>query len=288
VIVDRSRIFAAAVAACGLAAAPADARLAVRGAYGMTAPTGRARAHVYVGSGGNQTVTVYADGVDNPKVLASYFNGSVEPTGVAVDPHGRIYIAGDQYVVEFQPGARTPYRVLTDGLSSAFTDALDSQSTLYVEDQINGIVEFPLGASKPSRTINTKGVVGYGYVAVDHKDNLYVANSSDVYEIPKGTPTVKPLRLGGLVSPAGIAFDTHDLMYISNPGGIYVYRLGKRDPIRVILTSFFPGGLSFDPSGLMYVVDDNEDTVYIFGPHDSPFGSVTQGLYGAESVTVGV
>jgi DNA-binding beta-propeller fold protein YncE len=284
---ERLRILAA-VAAFSMAAVPADAGVAGRAANEMTGPTGSGRLHVYVGSGGNQSVGVYADAVDNPKLIASYFYGSVEPTGVAVDSRGRIYIAGDQYVVEFRPGAPKPYRVLMEGLSSAFTDALDSQSTLYVEDQINGIVEYPLGASKPSRTINTKGVVGYGYVAVDHNDNLYVANGSDVYEIPKGTSTVKPLHLGGLVSPAGIAFDAHDLMYISNPGGIYVYRLGKRNPIRVILTSYYPGGLCFDPSGLMYVADDNEDTVYIFKPHDSPFGSITQGLYGVESVTVGV
>ena len=283
---ERLRILAA-VAAFSLAAVPADAGVAGRTAHAMTAPTAAGGTHIYVGSGGNQTVTVYADGVNNPTWTRSYFYGTI-PTGVAVDSHGRIYIAGDQYVVEFRPGARKPYRVLTDGLSFAFTDALDSQSTLYVEDQMNGILEYPLGASKPSRTINAKGVVGYGYVAVDNHDNLYVANGSDVYEIPKGTSTVKPLHLGGLVSPAGIAFDAHDLMYISNPGGIYVYALGKRDPIRVILTSYYPGGLCFDPSGLLYVVNYDTYTVYIIGPHDSPFGSITQGLYQVESVTVGV
>jgi hypothetical protein len=243
---------------------------------------------VYVGGVQSYGVTVYRAGAMDPGVVRNY---AVQGAGgVAVDGRGGVYAVDGVVgaVNEYRPGRTKPYLTLTDGLVVPNALAVDSHDTLYVDDVANGIVEYPRGSTSPSKTIGGSDATGWNTLAIDAHDNLFIANAKNaVYEIRSGTATLEPVHLNGLGPLSGIAFDARGLLYLSNPGGIYVYRRGTRDPIRVMLTSFYPGPLVFDSAGLMYVVDEDANLVHIFNAKRAEIGTISKGLVGPGSIAIG-
>lgn len=167
--------------------------------------------------------------------------------------------------------------------------AMDASGNIYVANINNAITVYASGAEgniAPIRTIagdKTK-LNGPAGLTVDPHGRLYVAdngsNTLTVYS-PNARGNVAPVRtIAGsntnLYSPWGLAFDSQANLYVANDdpntGWVTVYAPGSKGdatPERTIkgsATKFEgPAGLAVNASGFLYVVNSDE-MISIFGP----------------------
>ena len=169
---------------------------------------------------------------------------TIGPSGIAVDPAGRVYVAQSQgmnSILTYAPGATgnaAPVDVISGsktGLSYPQGVALDAAGRLYVTN----IIPYP--ANVPSITVYAPGASGNASpvatiqgsntglgtpqdIAVDAQGRVYVANggggSVTVYA-PGANGNVSPIASisgsnTGLTEPIGIAVDGTGKIYVSN------------------------------------------------------------------------
>jgi sugar lactone lactonase YvrE len=240
-----------------------------------TAAPGTARNRVYVSDQLQKAVLAFpaSERAQNP-APAQTIDFGVITEGVWVDRHGILYVAlfaqtPSQVgkVEEFKPGASSPFRTITDGISEPQNLIVDAQGTLYV-DQTFGfavqVVEYPAGQTSPSTTlqITDKGEPVAGGMTLDAHGNLYVHAffvddaPSRVYEFPHGQTRARDLQLSGLGDTSGLTGDAKGNLYVSDSAaGISVYAPGQKNPMRQIApppNDYFDGFVA-TRSGKLYV-----------------------------------
>jgi streptogramin lyase len=220
-------------------------------------------------SGTGRVVDVPADG------LAQFPVGSgfSEPSGVAVDAHGNVYVSdyknGDVVEVH-KDGSQTP---LIIGLSNPLGVAVDANGDLYVADTGNGrILRIAPGGGAPA-TVGT-GLSDPTGVAVDAKGDVFIADPAgkQVVEVPAGGGQQQTFCPGCFNAPAGVAVDAH--------GDVFVSDLGSGQGAQIVevapdgSTSSFgagvlnvPWAVALDPSGNAFVADSGRNLV---GEFDAP------------------
>ncbi|HYB90595.1 MAG TPA: NHL repeat-containing protein [Candidatus Binataceae bacterium] len=209
------------------------------------------------GASGNASPTATITGPDT---------GITNPTGVAVDSAGDIYVAnpeslygGTDSIFIYSAGSNgdvTPTTTITGastGLAFPTGIALDSSGNIYVSNAgswvggVDSITVYPAGSNgnvQPSTTISgaSTGLLMPWGIALDSSRNIYVANlgssvgqldSVTVYSAgSSGNATPSATISGsntGLDSPGGIAVDSSANIYVTNDAAIF----GNADNITV-------------------------------------------------------
>ena len=210
--------------------------------------------------GTNTAVFVYSE-TDPDLPIAKITKGITGPGAITVDRNMNLYIGnnnGTTHNVEkfVPPYTGAPTATYSSGLSGPTDLAVAPDGTLYVAEATGGsffsgdIVEFPPGQTTPSMTLQVTFPFG---ITTDSVGNLYVSpgTTHDVEKFKPGSTTGTFLGLQGLLSPAGLAFDT---------------------------------------AGNLVVVDEGvgmKPAVYTFAPHSTTAKSaITSGLLVPETVTV--
>jgi hypothetical protein len=207
--------------------------------------------------------------------------GYTQPSGVAVDGAGNVYVADSaaNTVQELLAvGGTVPATPTTLTLGSGFAApagiAVDGAGNVYVADAGNNVVKelVAVGGSVPATpTILTlgSGFAAPAGIAVDAVGNVYVTDSGNnaVKEIvavggviPASSPSI--LTLGsGFVTPKGVAVDGAGNVYVADYGNNKVKKLvavGGSVPaspaIQTLGSGFVtPAGVSVDSAGNVYV-----------------------------------
>lgn len=157
------------------------------------------------------------------------YQSATQPTGVAVDGIGNLYVGDHGKVVEvpYVSGAlsmasQTP---LLTGLGNHLNLAADGAGNVYVANLDNAqVVKIPNSTLRS--TIFAKAVLttGSGFtapsaVAVDSADDLFVADGTNLIEItPEGFQTTITEELAGSVT--GLAADASGSIYVAQSGGM--------------------------------------------------------------------
>ena len=185
-------------------------------------------------------------------------SGFTNPTGVAVDITGNVYVAdaGNNAVKKIPAGGGAPI-VLGSGFSHPEGVAVDGAGNVYVADYFNNAVkEIPAGGGPPV-------TLGSGFaspiaVAVDAAGNVYVADygHNAVKIIPQGIGV--PVIIGsGFSSPTGIALDAAGNVYVADYGNSAVKEIPAAGGSPVIVDSGLnaPFGIAVDASDNVFVSD---------------------------------
>ena len=192
-------------------------------------------------TGTGSVVQIYQEPTTVPTPTATSGTGQLILGGLAIDPWGNIFFTDSSiyitatygiesfssYVKEIPTSGGAGYGGLTTGYAAvpttlytetiaapaAYDDeldgvAIDSNGTVYVADQYNGIFAFPnSGSAIPM----TSGQPTYMYVvspqggktlAIDGKGNLYVASYST--ESGSGTDSLARISVGNITGPAEV------------------------------------------------------------------------------------
>ena len=191
----------------------------------------------------------------------TFSSGIVNPTSMAIDPEGRLYVSS-----RFEG---TVYRILADGSAEAFaTDlgvacglAFDLAGTLFVGDRSGTI--FKVDPDGKTTTLATlPGSVAALPLAIGPDRALYVTGPTlstydSLFRIdPDGTVTTRYAAFG---RPQGLAFDPHGTLHVIEAlaGSSGLYRVPSEGEPELVLSG--PGlvGVAFDANGAV-VVSSNE------------------------------
>ncbi len=161
-------------------------------------------------------------------------NGFYQPTGVAVDGYGNVFVAdsGDNAVKEIlAAGGYTTVRILADGFKDPSGVAVDGSGNVYVADTGNNAVK---------KIVAVHGV------------------------IPAANPTIDTLA-SGFKTPRGVAVDTSEDVYVADTGNSAVKRIaaaGSYTTVRILGGGFNePSGVAVDRSGNVFVADTGHSAV---------------------------
>jgi len=202
----------------------------------------------------------------------------VIPEGVWVDRKGILYVAlsGQSptqagMVEEFKPGAASPFRTITEGITVPQSLVVDANGALYVDQIFDTTVEiqiYPPGSSTPGKTlvIKDKGEPAAGGLTLDSNGNIYVHTlfiddpPSRVFRFARGESTPHDLHLQGLGNAIGLASDASGNLYVADSAdGISIYASGSTSPSRQITPPASETFANFvsTRSGMLYVAQEN-------------------------------
>src|SRR6266849_1611195 len=191
----------------------------------------------------------------------TFSSGIVNPTSMAIDPAGRLYVSS-----RFEG---TVYRVASDGSTETFASdlgvacglAFAADGTLFVGDRSGTI--FRVDTSGRARTFaSLPASVAAFHLAVGPDRALYVAaptlSSYDpLYRIdPDGAVTT---TYSGFGRPQGLAFDPQGSLFVVEAlaGSSGLYRIPPHGAPELVLTGPALVGVAFDREGTL-VVSSNE------------------------------
>ena len=191
----------------------------------------------------------------------TFSSGIVNPTSMAIDPQGRLYVSS-----RFEG---TVYRVALDGSAESFANdlgvacglAFARDGTLFVGDRSGTIFRVDR-AGKATTFASLPASVAAFHLAVGPDDALYVTgptlSSYDaLYRV--GANGEVTTRYAGFGRPQGLAFDTHGTLHVVEAlaGVSGLYRVPPTGDPELVLAG--PGlvGVAFDPHGGL-VVSSNE------------------------------
>jgi hypothetical protein len=238
-----------------------------------------ARNLVYVCDQLGKAVLAFPAGerAQNPAPVQTIAIGVI-PEGVWVDRNANLYVAlsgsppsQSGSLEEFKPGATTPFRTITSGISVPQSLVVDGKGTLYVDQVVNTtvqILEYPAGQVSPAKILEVigKGEPLAGGLTLDDRGDIYVHPffvddpPSRVFRFAAGSTTAKDLRLRDLGNATGLASDASGNLYAADAAaGIAVYAPGQRTPTRKIVpppNNYFADFVA-TRSGKLYVAQEN-------------------------------
>jgi len=209
-------------------------------------------------------------------------SGFNNPSGVAVDGKGNVYVAdhSNNAVKEIvAAGGYTTVNILGSGFSHPSGVAVDAKGNVFVAEYSSNAVKgiFAWGGRN---TVSTLGVstaeastlnIGFNSpqgVAVDGKGNVYVADTynSSVREIlaAGGYTTVNTLG-SGFHYPSGVAVDASGNVFVADTGNNAVKEIvaaGGYATVNTLGSGFnYPSGVAVDRNGNIFVADTGNNAV---------------------------
>jgi sugar lactone lactonase YvrE len=196
-----------------------------------------------------------------------YVNDLVNPTGLALDPDGTLFIScrNDGTIRRFTPGGQVEN--FADGMGTATGIAFDQAGTLFVGDRSGGIFAVDrLGAVR--RFAKLPASVAAYHLAIGPEGDLYVtaptlSNDDPIFRIsPSGTAT---RFFEHLARPQGLAFDRDGNLFVvaihGGERGVFKVSADQRAELAVAGENLV--GLTFDGRGRMIIASTN--SIYRLG-----------------------
>jgi hypothetical protein len=228
----------------------------------------------------------------NPPALGQITQGVTRATGLWVDRKGTLYLSNETWppsLAEYKRGSSVPSVIITNGLYTPGSVAVDASGNLYVADGQSGgvILVYPPGARLPSRTIHFPSQRGGpGGLAFDAHGNLITAffdvehQTGNVYSIAPGSSQPKNLNLVSVPGSA-VGADKAGNIYVGGvEGDIAVYAPGSTTPSRWInaVGEGFYSDFAETPDGTIYWPNYDNGILYEFAPGASgPTNTVNGG-----------
>jgi hypothetical protein len=208
-----------------------------------------------------QKVAVAVYKIDLRYNVKPFINDLMNPTGLAFDAQGMMYISSRFDGVVYQVTPNGSMSVFVEGMGIATGLAFDEENNLYVGDRSGTIFKIA-----PNRQIfvfaTLEPSIAAYHLAFGPEQSLYVSGPTtssfdSVYRIShKGEVDV---FYRGLGRPQGLAFDADDRLYVaaSLGGRKGVVRIGMDGQPELFLSG--PGivGMAFTPSRSMVVTTTN-------------------------------
>jgi serine/threonine-protein kinase len=227
-------------------------------------------------AGKTVTVTQAGSTYTQASALLTLATGLVQPTGVAVDTMGNLYVsdASNKTIVEWIATNNTTVTVISSGLSQPGPLALDGAGRLYIGDVDsfgNGYLD-KWNPTNNSFSLLATLLAAPGGIAVDGAQNVYISvnNNTIVTNVP-GTGTVYRLlpttSLYQIESPHGLGLDAAGNLYIANTGepAIRKYQLSPLDLLTITAAGLSqPQGLAVDVAGNIYFTDAGDQKVKVW------------------------
>jgi large repetitive protein len=197
-------------------------------------------------------------------VAASALN---QPTGVALDGAGNVFIADTQNsrVVKVPAGGGAQTTIAVSGLSSPYGVAVDGAGNVFIADPINNrVVELPAGGSQ---TTVGSGLYFPTGVAVDGAGNVFIADTfhNRVVELPAGGSQTT-IAVSGLSSPYGVAVDGAGNIFIADFNNNRVVKVPAGCTIAACQSTVGSGlakpqGVAVDGAGNVFIADTLQNRV---------------------------
>jgi sugar lactone lactonase YvrE len=191
-------------------------------------------------------------------------NGLSNPTGLAVDRAGNIFIVDtvNNRVVEVPTGGGAQITVAS-GLNGPYGGvAVDQTGDVFIADTRNNqVLEFPAGGGAQI-TVPANGLSNPFGVAVDAAGDVFIADSSNgrVVEVPAGGGP--QITLGsGLAAPYGVTIDGAGDLFIADTYNSRVLELpyfggGTFGPqVTVGSGLYYPTAVAVDTTGNVFIVN---------------------------------
>ncbi len=227
-------------------------------------------------------VRLYDPNTPNAKPEGSITDGIDEPTGIAVDAKGALYVnnvaSGHADIAIYAPGQSKPRSTIkTPGY---YGIAIDSKGDIFATSSAGSVYGYKPGAKKPFVTIG--GFVNPAGIAIDSKNNVWVADAglSRVYMIPAGTKQPKNAGLTGLNDPNGLCFGSGDVLYVGNYGTVAsfvtVYHAGTKKPFEKITKGVIAATLNgITSANLFFQSNESYNVVGYKKGSLKPFSTIT-------------
>jgi serine/threonine protein kinase, bacterial len=189
-------------------------------------------------------------------------NGLKNPSGVAVDTTGTVYIAdaNNNRVLKLPAGSTTPTELPFTGLNNPSDVEVDSAENVYVADANNNrVLKLPAGSTTQTQLPLT-GLNNPSGVAADSVGNVYVTDYANhrVLKLPAGSTTQVELPFSGLNLPEGVAVDAAGNVYVTDYWNNRVLKLpaGSNTALELPFTGLsHPEAVAVDTAGNVYVAD---------------------------------
>ena len=206
--------------------------------------------------GGTSVFRISPDGGAQP-----YLNDLVNPTGLALDPNGALFIScrNDGTIRRVAGPGQT--EVFIDGMGVATGIAFNAEGTLFVGDRSGGIFAVdPHGATR--RFAKLPASVAAYHLALGPDGDLYVtaptlSNDDPVFRIsPQGTVS---RSFEHLARPQGLAFDRDGNLFVVaiHQGERGIFRIGSDGKATLVAAGENLVGLAFDGRGRMVIASTN-------------------------------
>jgi sugar lactone lactonase YvrE len=249
----------------------------------------------------------------------------VNPTGVALDSAGTLYVTERHRVRKITPlgvvttlaGASTSGNTDASGTAARFNSpwdvAVDNAGVVYVADSSNhtirkitpaGVVTTLAGLAGVSGTTDATGTAARFNnprgIVVDGAGTVYVADFSN-HTIRKITAAGEVTTLAGLAAnpgtangsgstarfnfPQGMGIDNAGFLYVADVGSGRIRKISPAGDVTTLGINFAPGDIAVDSAGMVYVADTNFHMIWQI----TPAGVLTTiaGLSGTQGSTDG-
>lgn len=202
----------------------------------------------------------------------TFASGIVNPTSLAIDPQGRLYVSSRFEGVVYQLSENGDAKPFATDLGVACGLAFAHDGTLYVGDRTGTIFKVDVHGHATTHATLPASVAAF-HLALGPDNALYVTGPTlspydAVYRVGlDGTVTVRSRAFG---RPQGLAFDAAGTLFVCEAlaGSSGLYRLPPSGEPELVLAG--PGlvGLAFDRrDGLVVCSNDN---AYRLRPADMP------------------
>ena len=235
--------------------------------FDNTTPTAVAQSTSYLTGTGTGPLTEFY-----PATQSTVGNGLDEPTGVAVDGNGNVYIADwlhDRVLKETLSGSSYTPSTILSGSSYLVDVAVDGAGNVYIVDNSNNrVLKETLSSGSYVQSIVVSGLNSPYGVAVDANGNVYIADTSNsrvLKETLSGGSYTQSTVGSGLSHPYNVAVDGNGNVYIADTFNNRVLKetLSSGSYTQSIVASGLssPSGVTVDGNGNVYISNTNSSSV---------------------------
>jgi sugar lactone lactonase YvrE len=196
------------------------------------------------------------------------FFGLKNPSAVAVDANGSVYIAdgGNNRVLELPAGSTNQVQLPIYGLDFPSDGRVDATGDLYVTDAHHGrVLVFAAGAEAASPVRLSNSLNFPSGVAIDYDRNLYISDSrgNQVLYLPRSGNEATTLPFTDLSSPGDVVLDNSGNVLITNSKKHQVLKLQARSNKQTTLLEGLdePDDLAVDSAGGIYITETGSNRV---------------------------
>jgi hypothetical protein len=211
---------------------------------------------------GNQSFTVTQAGSTYVAASAPLTtlagSGFENPTGVAVDQAGNVFIAdaNNEEIKKWTLTNNTVSVLVSAGIDGLYNVAVDGSGNVYYPNVSPPAVREWVAASNTVITVVSAGLSFPIDVAVDGAGNLYISDFSAnaVLKWTAASNSLSTLIPSGLTQPFGVAVDAAGNVYVAGYGDNTVKKwTAASSSLSTIITNFLnPTGVAVDGAGNIY------------------------------------